>query len=381
MIDKFKALFLLDRTVTFLNHGSFGACPRTVLERCQEWQREVERQPVEFFARRAQSLLSGARAALGAFLGVDHSDVVFITNATVGINIVAHSLGLKEGDEVLATDHEYGAVDRTWRFWGKERGFVYKQVAIPLGTDDDESVEIIFKNVTKKTKVISISHISSPTATIFPVAKILLRAREMGVVTVVDGAHAPGQIELDLGEIGPDFYVGNLHKWVCAPKGAAFLYVAKQLQHSVKPLIVSWGYEAIEPSSNQFLDYTEYIGTRDLAPFLTVPTAIDFLNQNHWPAVRQECHDMLRAAEKSVLEITGQDSIYSSSKRFAQMAAMQLPEGTDPNLLKEILWSQFKIEIPVFLWNNRPFIRCSIQAYNSEQDVNALLNALKKVLK
>lgn len=381
MANKFKELFLLDRTVTFLNHGSFGACPQPVLERCQEWQREVERQPVEFFARRTQSLLSGARAALGAFVGSDPSDVVFITNATVGVNIVAHSLGLKEGDEVLATDHEYGAVDRTWRFWGKEKGFVYKQVAVPLGVNEDEIIETIFRNVTKKTKIISISHISSPTATIFPIIKIISRARELGLLTVVDGAHAPGQIELDFREMRPDFYIGNLHKWVCAPKGAGFLFVSKKLQHLVKPLIVSWGYEAIEPSSSQFLDYTEYLGTRDLAPFLTVPTAIDFLNQNNWPVVRQECHERLIETENAVLEITRQRTIYSSPKSFVQMAAIQLPEGTDPNLLKETLWGQFKIEIPVFLWNNRPFIRCSIQAYNSEEDLDNLLIALKKTLK
>ncbi len=381
MSNKFTDLFLLDKSVTFLNHGSFGACPRVVVERLQEWQREVERQPVEFFQRRAASLLAGARAALGAFLNVDPRDLVYITNATVGMNIVAHSLSLKDGDEVLGTDHEYGAVDRTWRFWAKERGFAYKQVAIPLGVSESEAVELVFKAVTARTRAISMSHISSPTATIFPVAKIISKAKELGIMTVVDGAHAPGQLELDLKLMAPDFYMGNLHKWVCAPKGAAFLYAAKHVQGLIKPLIVSWGYEAIEPSSSQFLDYMEYVGTRDLTPFLSVPTAIDFLNGHNWSAVRDNCHKIVEKAEATVMELTGLASIYDSSNRYSQMAAMRLPEGSEPTQIKEQLWDKYKIEIPVFLWNNRPFIRCSIQAYNSEEDIYKLERALKFILK
>jgi isopenicillin-N epimerase len=379
MNSEIRKQFLLDKNTTFLNHGSFGACPIPVLERCQDWQREVERQPVEFFQRRAPSLLNGARAALGALLKVNHRDVVYISNASMGMNIVANSLNLKDGDEVLATDHEYGAVDRTWRFWGKEHGFTYKQVAIPFATPSEEMIELLWKGVSKKTKVISVSHISSPTATIFPVAEICRRARAEGIITVIDGAHAPGQIELDLGSIEPDFYVGNLHKWLCAPKGCAFLYADKRVQKYVKPLVVSWGYEAIEPSESIFLDYLEYLGTRDLSPFLTTSTAIEFSERHNWEKVRKDCHQILVSCEAEVRKITGMPSLYDSSERFAQMAAMKLPLGVDPVYLKEQLWQEFKIEVPVFLWNNQPLIRVSIQGYNTTADSQTLLHALKMV--
>jgi len=380
MENHLKEQFHLQSDITFLNHGSFGACPKPILSRAWEWQQEMERQPVEFFQRRASSLLNGARTALGSYVNTHHNNVVFVSNATVASNIVSHSINLKEGDEVLATDHEYGAVDRTWRFWGKEHGFSYKQCAIPFGTSNKDMIELLWKAVTNKTKVIAVSHMTSPTATIFPIKEICKRAAERGIITVIDGAHAPGHIPIDLTETSPDFYFGNLHKWLCAPKGSAFLYVNPKLQSLVKPLIVSWGYEAIDPGPSQMLDYLEFVGTRDLSPFLTTSTAIEFADRNNWSDIRKRCHEMAIYCEKEFLKITKLESIYDSTDRYAQMVAMRLPRGIDPLSFKQKIIEEFKIEVPVYLWNNNPIIRVSLQGYNTLADVETFLSALKKLL-
>jgi len=245
--SKLCDLFLLDPDVIYLNHGSFGACPRSVFDAYQRWQRELERQPVEFLGRRFAALMAEARAALGAYVGADADDLVYVPNATTGLNIVARSLELAPGDEVLATDHEYGALDRTWRFICGRRGarYVRRPVELPI-TSAEQVVEAIWAGVTARTRVLFLSHITSPTAVILPVAELVRRAREAGIITIVDGAHAPGQIPLDLESLGADFYCGNCHKWMMAPKGSAFLYARRERQPLLEPLVVSWGWESDE---------------------------------------------------------------------------------------------------------------------------------------
>lgn len=373
--------FLLDSTITFLNHGSFGACPRPILEMQHEWQREIERQPVEFFQLRATAFLTGARAALAAYLNVTHQDLVFVTNATTGMNIVTHSLNLKAGDEVLGTNHEYGAVNRAWHFNAKERGFTYKIQPISLAHDPAKFCDLLWQGVTKKTRVISISHITSPTATIFPIMEVCKRARAEGIITVIDGAHAPGQIDLDLSLLSPDFYTGNLHKWLCAPKGSAFLYVRPEMRNSVKPFVVSWGYESEEPTNNQFLDYIEFMGTRDLSQFLVTPAVIEFQSEHDWPRVRKHCHKLLTQIEVDIRKITGLPSIYSSDTQYSQMAAVALPIDTDVVKLKNELLNNFRIEVPVYKWHEAPLLRVSVQGYNTQYDLDRLKDALLKLLK
>src|SRR3972149_4609479 len=232
-----KDLFLLDPEVIFLNHGSFGACPKTVFEVYQNWQRELERQPVEFLGRRIADLLAEARTQLAAYLGVESDEVVCFSNPTMAINMVARSLDLHPGDEVLASDHEYGALDRTWRFICRQKGAKYIQqpISLPI-TSQEDVIKTIWQGVSKQTRVIFISHITSPTALVFPVEEICHRARTAGILTIVDGAHAPGQIQLDLDTIGADFYAGACHKWLCAPKGAGFLFARRSAQSRLPPL-------------------------------------------------------------------------------------------------------------------------------------------------
>lgn len=209
-MNSLKKHFLLDPKVTFLNHGSFGATPKTVFKEYQRWQRELENQPVEFLGRRIASLLAESRAVLGEYLGTHADNQVYTQNVTVSLNIVARSLKLGAGDEVLASDHEYGAMDRTWHFLSGEQGFAYVNQPVKL-TSHADFVESFWQGVTPRTKVIFLSHITSPTAIIFPVEEIIRRAKAAGIITIIDGAHAPGQLPLHLDSLGADFYGGNLH--------------------------------------------------------------------------------------------------------------------------------------------------------------------------
>ena len=237
-----RDLFLLDPDIVFLNHGSFGACPREVFDAQQRWQLEMERNPVEFLGRRSAGLLASARNALGAALGASGDHLVFVPNATTGVNIVARSFPLKAGDEVIATDMEYGACDAAWERICAERGAVYKRVAIPLPYRREEFVQRLMAAVTPRTKLVFLSHITSTTALIFPVADVVRAARERGIATLIDGAHAPGQIDLDIDAIGADFYTGNCHKWLCAPKGAGFVHARPEHHAMLDATVISWGY-------------------------------------------------------------------------------------------------------------------------------------------
>lgn len=381
MYKMLRKYFLLDPTVTFLNHGSFGATPKPVFRAYQRWQRELERQPVEFLGRRYAGLMAEARRALADFLNVSAEDVVYVTNVTVAINIVARSLRLGPGDEVLATNHEYGACDRAWRFASRKQSFTYinRPIPIPL-TTPDAFVEHFWKGVNSQTRVIFLSHITSPTATILPVAEICRRARRHGILTVVDGAHAPGQIPLDLQAVGADFYGANLHKWLCAPKGAGFLYARPEVQGLLEPLIVSWGYEAEFPGPSRFVDYHEYQGTRDIAAFLAVPEAIRFQQTHDWDTARRACHVLACQVEADTCALTGQPSIYLGDDWFSQMVSMRLPDDVDLDVLKTRLYDEFRIEVPLIAWNGLKLLRVSIQAYNSIRDVKHLLRALRRLL-
>ena len=377
-----KKHFLLDPSITFLNHGSFGATPKPVFAVYRRWQRELERQPVEFLGRRITGLLAESRAALGEHFGTHADNLVYTQNVTVSLNIVARSLELGPGDEVLSTDHEYGALDRTWRFLSKERGFRYinQHIETPL-TTEEKFIADFWQGVTSRTRVIFISHITSPTAIIFPVKEIILRARSAGILTVVDGAHVPGQIPLHLDALGADFYGGNLHKWLCAPKGAGFLYARPDVQHLLKPLVVSWGYESEFPSRSNFIDHHEWWGTRDMAAFLSVPRAIQFQLENHWDEVRDSCHQLCAYAQKRICELTSLAPLHPQTDNwFRQMASAPLPAETDLVLLKKRLYDDYRVEIPLIDWNGNRLIRVSIQGYNTKRDVDILLRALSTLL-
>ncbi len=399
-----KEYFLLDPSITFLNHGSFGATPKPVFEEYQRWQRELERQPVEFLGRRATSLLAEARSKLAAYVGADADEIIFYPNPTHAINMVAKSLtptpSLRpppfvksqmgegwEGVEILTTDHEYGAMDRTWHLLCKKVGAKYVHQPIPLPvTTPEKFVEQFWSGVNEHTKIIFISHITSPTALIFPVKEICRRAREAGILSIVDGAHVPGHIPLNLHELGCDLYTGAPHKWLMAPKGSAFLYARREVQSWLEPLVVSWGWgdETIAPSpgmgETQFVSFHQWQGTRDLAAFLATPAAIEFQREHHWDEVRERCRALAVETRRRVNQVTGLESISPESDEwFNQLVTIRVPP-MDLAQLKTRLYGEFKIEVPVVMWNNQHFIRVSYQGYNTEEDMEKLVAATKKIL-
>jgi isopenicillin-N epimerase len=357
-----KELFLLDPEVAFLNHGSFGACPRPVFEAYQRYQLELERNPVEFLGRRFPDLIDAARTRLAGYVGADPDGLVFVPNATSGVNVVARSLRLRPGDEVLASDREYGAVDIVWRFVCGRAGASY--VRRPPGE--------LWDAVTERTRVISISHVSSPTAEILPVEEVCRRARESGILTVVDGAHGPGQLPLELDALGADAYAGNCHKWLCAPKGAGFLWAAPGLRDLLEPLIVSWDWER----ETAFAARHRWQGTGDPAACLAVPDAIDFLAEHDWDSVRERCHLLAAGAQRAIAELAG---VEPPPGPFAQMSAAQLPPG-DPDDVQRRLREEHRVEVVCREWEGRPLIRVSFQGYNDDRDLERLLAALPAAL-
>jgi isopenicillin-N epimerase len=375
--------FQLDPTVTFLNHGSFGATPRSVFEAYQAWQLRLERQPVLFLARELDGLLKESRQALGEYLNSGADDLVYIPNATHGVNIVARSLSLQAGDEILATDHEYGACDYSWEFACEKSGSRYIRQPIPLPVrNEDEIVEQFWAGVSQRTKAIYLSHITSSTALRLPVEKICRLASKAGILTIVDAAHSPGQIKVDLGELGADIVFGNCHKWMLAPKGAGFFYARRQIQPLIEPLIVSWGFHAAPETATgfRFVDLFQWIGTKDPAAALTVPRAIEFMRAHNWDQLRKECHELLRHALERISELTLLPPPYPiESDFYAQMGIAPLPPS-DLDALKSRLYDEYKIEVPLVQWRDKQFIRVSVQAYNRKEDIDLLLKALQVLL-
>ena len=376
MTDSLRDQYLLDPEVVFLNHGSYGACPRPVFEVYQQWQRELERQPVAFF-RRIDGLLTTARESLAGYLTTSEGNLVFVMNATTGLNMAIRSLALQPGDEILATDHEYGALVYTWEYVCERTGAIYRRQPIPAPVSDQASVaDAFWSAVTPRTRVIFMSHITSPTALILPVAEICRRARQAGILTVIDGAHAPGQVAVDLTALDADFYAGNCHKWLSAPKGAAFLYVRPEHQALIQPLIVSWGWRA----GASFTTRHHQLGTRDVSAWLAVPAAIEFQRQHDWPSVRQRCHDLARAARQRLTELTELEPLSPDSPDwFSQMISLPLPP-VDATRLSQRLLDDYTIEVPLPCWRDQQLIRLSFQAYNTQRDLDRLIEALIEIL-
>ena len=347
-----KGLFLLDPDVVYLNHGSFGACPRPVFEAYQGFQRELERQPVEFLAleRRFPALLDEARCALAAYVGASPDDLAFATNASSAVNAVVRSLELAPGDEVLMGDDEYGGMGLLWEYVARRTGAKIVRRAF------DDLVP------GPRTKVMFCSHVEWTSGRVNNVAEICRRARDGHALSIVDGAHAPGQIDLDLDAIGADVYAGNCHKWLCAPKGSGFLHARPDVQGLIDPPVVSWDWG----DGVAFHEQHRWQGTRDPSAFLAVPAAIAFQAEHDWPAVRASCHALLAAADFGLDPLTDD---------FAQMLGFRI-EHDDPPALKRRLYDEHRIEVPIFETRHGWAMRVSVQAYNDADDLGALASAL-----
>jgi len=375
-----RDLFLLRDDVIYLNHGSFGACPKPVFDAYQRWQLELERNPIDLLTRRFAAEMANARRALSEYVGAAADDLVYVTNATTGLNAVARSLRLGPSDEILTTDHEYGALDRTWHFVCEATGaqYVRASVDVPVRGRDDV-VDAVWDRVSPRTKVLFLSHITSPTGIVFPVAELADRARDHGILSVIDGAHAPGQIPLDLDALGADIYVGNCHKWMMAPKGAGFLHVRREVQDRIEPLVVSWGWRSDRPGPSRFVDHHEWQGTRDISAFLAVPASIRFLREHRWAQVRERCHALLAATGTRITDEIGLEPAVGSSELFAQMMSFRLP-ACDPAAFQARLLTEHRIEAPAIRFDDGAVVRISVQGYNTIEDLNALVAALRSIV-
>jgi isopenicillin-N epimerase len=382
----------LDPAVVFLNHGSYGACPTAVLQHQADLRAEMEAEPVRFLGRELDGRLDAARAALGAFIGADPDDLAFMTNATSGVNAVLRSLALRSGDELLTTDHAYAACKNALDFVARTSGasVVIAPVPFPVASPD-EVVERVMARVTSRTRLALLDHVTSPTAVILPIERLIAELDRRGIDTIIDGAHAPGMLPLDLQKLGATYYSGNCHKWLCAPKGTAFLWVRRDRQPDVRPLTISHGASATRASRPRFRLEFDWTGTSDPTGWLTVPKAIEVIGSllpGGWPAVMARNRALALEARGLLCETLG-TPLPCPDEMIGSIASLPLPDGTlanptwrqrDP--LHGRLFEQWGIEVPIFGWPALPhrLIRISAQLYNERAHYARLTEALAKEL-
>ncbi len=390
--DGLKSHWLLDPEVAFLNHGSFGACPKPVLEKQRSIQERMERQPVQFFVRDYERLMTDARRGLAEFVGTDPEDLVFLNNATTAINGVLRSLAVGRGDELLTTDHEYNACRNALDFAAARAGaeVVVAQIPFPIESPD-RAVEAILARVTSRTRLALIDHITSQTGMVLPIERIVRELEQRGVETLVDGAHAPGMVDLDVESIGAAYYTGNCHKWLCAPKGAGFLHVRRDLQAAVRPVVISHGANSPRTDRSRFLEEFDWVGTDDPSAFLCVPEAIRFMGNllpGGWAELRTGNRELVLRGRRLICDALGV-APPCPDDMIGSLASVPLPPGSpepptsalyaDP--LQEQLLEGWRIEVPVIPWPAPPrrLIRISAQIYNNLDEYESLAEALSEV--
>lgn len=382
--------WVLDPEITFLNHGSFGACPRAVLDRQSELRERLEREPVRFFLREVPPLLEEARRECAAFVGARPEDFVFVRNATAGVNAVLRSLSFAPGDELLTTDHAYGACLNALEYVASRSGaeVVIAKVPFPLRSED-EVVDAIVSRITRRTRLALLDHVTSPTGLVFPIERLVRELDRRGVDTLIDGAHGPGMVDVDVRAIGACWYTANFHKHTCAPKGAAMLWAREDKQAGLHPVVVSHGYRSPSPRK-RFLEEFDWTGTDDPTSWLCVPHALRYVGgllEGGWPAVRAHNHALALRAREILAEALAVEPPAPASM-IGSLAALPLPDGdgapptsalyADP--LQVALFDRHRIEVPVPPWPSPPkrLIRISAHLHNQEADYRRLADALRQ---
>lgn len=387
-------LWSLDPATTFLNHGSFGACPRAILESQSRWRTRLEAHPVRFMVDELEPLLDDAAARVCSFMRCDPADFAFVPNATAGVNAILRSLEFQPGDELLANNHEYNACLNALRFVAERTGarVVVADIPCPV-TGPDDIVDALLAHVTDRTKLALVSHVTSPTALIFPIERIVRELAQRGIDTLVDGAHGPGMIDLDIDGIGAAYYTGNFHKWTCAPKGAGFLHVRRDRQAAIRPAIISHGANSPRQDRSRFRLEFDWTGTADPTAYLCVPEAIEYVGRLHpdgWPGIRDVCAKRVRRGREVVCEAlrpfgagvpTGPDTM------TGLIASLTLPDSpeteppksslyTDP--MQTRLYREHHIEVPFVPWPSMPsrLLRLSAHLYNRPEECEGLAGAL-----
>jgi isopenicillin-N epimerase len=391
-VDNPAELWPLDRDVIFLNHGSFGACPAEVLRHQAALRAEMEAEPVRFLSRELDDRLDAARAALAAFVGADPDDLAFVSNATSGVNAVLRSLAFSSGDELLTTDHAYNACRNTLDFVAGRTGARVVVAKIPFPVSAPSAiVDAVLAQVTPRTRLALLDHITSPTALVLPIERLIAELSGRGVEVVVDGAHAPGMVPLDLRTLGATYYSGNCHKWLCAPKGSAFLWVRRDRQPDIRPLTISHGANVTRSSRPRFRLEFDWTGTDDPTAWLTVPRAIDYLGSlvpGGWPALMARNRALALEARRLVYAVAGTPPA-CPDEMIGSLASIILPDGPTteigwrrPDPLQRRLFDGWGIEVPVMSWPAAPrrLLRISAQLYNQRDHYTRLAEALAKEL-
>lgn len=375
----------LDPSILFLNHGSFGATPIKVLEQQQHFQKQLESQPLRFFMRELPELHRETLQKLGSFLQCDPQDLVYVKNATEGVNTVLSSIPWQKNDRVLITNHIYQACKNALLVYAQRYGFEIDEVEVSYPCqNEDEILQSVLSGITKRTRLILIDHISSPTALQFPIEKIARSIEGSRVELLVDGAHAPGMIPIHPSETGAQYYTGNCHKWLCAPKGAAFLWVEPKCQEYINPLNISM----INVKTQSFQDRFYWGGTQDISSFLSISKAIDCIPEifgGSWEAIMEHNYQMSRKVAQMLSEMLGQPipigeemKINMCSIPIPKLGRALQPGEFDP--IQEKLYSEYKIEIPIINWGrtNQRFIRYSCFLYNSLEQYEYLGGVLER---
>ncbi|MCT7949648.1 aminotransferase class V-fold PLP-dependent enzyme [Ancylothrix sp. C2] len=380
----FVNFWSLDPEIVFLNHGSFGACPLPVLAAQQQFREQLEREPVRFFGREYEPLLDAARAKLAEFVGTATDEIAFVPNATTGVNTVLRSLNFKSGDELLTTSHEYNACRNALEFVAQRAGakIVIAEIPFPIASPA-QIIEAILPKLSVKTRLVLVDHITSQTGLIFPIQELAKKLSSLGIDILVDGAHAPGMIPLKLNELGATYYTGNCHKWLCAPKGAAFLYVHKSRQELIRPLTISHGANSPRKERSKFQVEFDWMGTPDPSAYLSVPVAIDFMESllpGGWEELRAKNHELTLTARKLLCEKL-KVPVPCPKEMIGSMASLPIPDGNAMEL-HDILFDEFGIESQIIPWPQFPgrLLRISAQIYNNLGQYEYLAESLIKVL-
>ena len=393
-MNPLRSHWLLEDGLAFLNHGSFGACPRIVVEEQSRLRTEMERNPVRFLWREIEGRLDEARSELASFVGADAEELAFVPNATTAVNSVLRSLELQPGDELIATDHGYNACGNILAECARRTGAKVITASIPFPiAEQEQALAAILDAVTPRTRLVLVDHVTSPTALVLPVESIIRELEPRGIAVFVDGAHAPGMLPLDLRALRPSYYTGNLHKWVCAPRGAGFIFVRHDRQHGVHPATISHGYNTPRAGRSPFHDEFDWQGTLDVTAWLTVPTAIRFcesLLPGGWPALMQHNHELALTARRILCERLHIEPPYPDAMT-GSMATLLLPGSLQEKIpgesraviarfdpLQSALLDQHRIEVPLVRWGNpsRRWFRISAHGYNSPDEYERLADAL-----
>lgn len=380
--SELKKYFYLNPNITFLNFGSFGSCPKPIFETYQDWQIKLEQDPVQFITNTGINYLRESRISLANFINCPVDDLVFVPNPTYAVNIVAKSLALKVGDEIVTTNLEYGACDRTWEFVCSLSGakYVKQEISLPI-LSKETFIEQFFKGLSSKTKLIFISHITSSTGLILPVEEICFIAKQKGILVFIDGAHVPGHIDLDIEKLNVDFYTGACHKWMMAPKGCSFFVAKKEVQELLKPLIVSWGYNSLNPSHSMFLDHHQMSGTRDFSAYLTIDSCLSFMEEFNWKTISKNCHKLVMKNASRFCDLLQTIPVAPLNDIFfGQMFSISV-NTPDPQKLYRLLVDEYKIEIPITIQEDLNFIRFSVQGFNDQNDLDYLYESLQHIIK